>query len=102
LSGGQWTAALSNGKATTIPVEITFPAGTVPSVGTTINYVNGLSDTNEATNTVTIGRLKGDVSVKGQEVSFTMPAFSAVALLQGATALGSEKQPAAPRPNSAN
>jgi hypothetical protein len=103
LSGGKWTAALSNGNATPTPVGITFPAGTVPSVGTTINYVNGLSDNNEATNTVTIGRLKGDVSVKGQEVSFTMPAFSAVALLQGATALGNQAQPSAPLlKNSAN
>ena len=44
--------------------------------------MNGISDNNEATNTVTIGRLKGGVSVNGQVVSFTMPAFSAVALLQ--------------------
>jgi hypothetical protein len=89
LSGGKWTAALTNGNSTTTSVTITFPTGTVPSAGTTINYVNGMSDNNEATNTVTIGRLKGGVSVNGQVVSFTMPEFSAVALLLGdAPALG--------------
>lgn len=89
-SGGKWTAALTNANSTTTSVTITFPTGTVPSVGTTINYLNGLSDNNEATNTVTIGSLKAGVSVNGQVASFTMPAFSAVALLQGATpALGS-------------
>jgi hypothetical protein len=86
LSGGKWTAALSNANSTTTSVTITFPTGTVPSVGTTINNINGLADNNEATNTVTIGRLKGGVSVSGQEATLAMPAFSAVALLQGATA----------------
>jgi hypothetical protein len=90
LSGKSWTAALASANSTATSVAITFPTGTVPSGGTTINSVNGLSDNNEATNTVTIGRLKGGVSVNGQVVSLTMPAFSAVALLQAdAPALGS-------------
>lgn len=83
LSGGKWTAALTNGNSATTSMTIAFPAGTVPSVGVTINYAKAISDNNEATNTVTIGRLKGGVSIKGQVVSFTMPAFSAVALLGG-------------------
>ena len=82
LRDGRWTAALSNANGTATPVTITFPGGTVPSVGTTINYVKGMADNNEATNTVTIGRLKGGVSINGQVVSLTMPAFSAVALVQ--------------------
>jgi hypothetical protein len=63
-------------------LTIAFPDGTVPSIGATINYAKAMSDNNEATNTVTIGRLKGGVSIDGKVVSFTMPAFSAVALLQ--------------------
>jgi hypothetical protein len=82
LSGGKWMAALSNAKGIATPVTITFPTGTVPVVGTTINYLKGMADNNEATNTVTIGSLKGGVSISGQIVNFTMPAFSAVALLQ--------------------
>ncbi len=82
LSGGRWTAALSNANGTATPVTITFPTGTVPRVGTTINYVKGNADNNEATNTVTIGSLKDGVSFSGQVLSLTMPAFSAVALLQ--------------------
>jgi hypothetical protein len=85
LSGGKWTAALASANSTTTAVTITFPTGNVPSVGTTINSANGLSDNNEATNTVTIGSIKGGVSVSGQKASFTMPAYSAVALLQAAT-----------------
>ena len=53
----------------------------MPRVGTTINYVKGMADNNEATNTVTIGSLKDGVSINGQVLSLTMPAFSAVALL---------------------
>jgi hypothetical protein len=74
-------------------VTITFPTGSMPSVGTTINYVNGLADNNEATNTVTIGVLKGGVSVSGQKASFTMPGFSAVALLQGTTPIARSDKP---------
>jgi hypothetical protein len=84
LDAGKWTAALANANSSITPVTVTFPTGTVPSVGTTINHVAGLSDNNEATNTVTIGNLEGGVSVAGQVVSFKMPAFSAVALLQPA------------------
>ena len=82
LSAGKWTAALTNGSSASTSLTIAFPAGTVPSIGATINYAKAMSDNNEATNTVTIGRLKGGVSIDGQVVSFTMPAFSAVALLQ--------------------
>ena len=83
LSGGKLDSSFKLMQIrTATSVTITFPMGTVPSAGTTINYVNGLSDNNEATNTVTIGRLKGGVSISGQIVNFTMPAFSAVALLQ--------------------
>jgi hypothetical protein len=56
--------------------------GVMPSAAASVNFLNGLSDNNEATNTVTIGRLKGGVSVSGQIVNFTIPAFSAVVLLQ--------------------
>ena len=89
LSGGKWTAALTNGSSATTSMTIAFPAGTVPSVGATINYAKAMSDSNEATNTVTIGRLKGGVSINGQVVSFTMPGFSAVVLLGRDTPLGS-------------
>lgn len=89
LSGGKWTAALSSANSTSTFMSIAFPTGTVPSAGATIDHLKGLADNNEATNTVTIGELKGGVSVNGQKVSFTMPAFSAVALLQAASpALG--------------
>jgi hypothetical protein len=104
LAGGNWTASLANANGTDTQVTITFPQGTVPSVGETINHVRGLADNNEATNTVTIGSLRGDVSVKGQEVSFTMPAFSAVALLQrGIPRLGSQTSSfSPPATNSSN
>jgi hypothetical protein len=85
LAGGKWTAALANANSAATAVTVTFPTGTVPSGGTIIKHVDGLADNNEATNTVTIGNLEGGVSVNGQKVSFTMPAFSAVALLQAAT-----------------
>jgi hypothetical protein len=46
LSGGQWTPALSNGNSSATAMTITFPAGTVPSLGKSINYVNGMADNN--------------------------------------------------------
>jgi hypothetical protein len=82
LSGKSWTAALASANSTATSVTITFPMGVMPSAAASVNFLNGLSDNNEATNTVTIGRLKGGVSVSGQIVNFTIPAFSAVVLLQ--------------------
>ena len=66
-------------------MTIAFPAGTVPSIGATINYAKAMFDNNEATNKVTIGRVKGGVLINRQVVSFTMRAFSAVVLLGEAT-----------------
>jgi hypothetical protein len=74
--------ALSNANSSSTPVTIIFPSGTrPPTVGKTVLYTRGMADNNEASNSVHIGNLPGGVTVAGQQVSFTAPAFSALALL---------------------
>jgi hypothetical protein len=74
--------ALSNANSSPTPVSITFPTDTtVPTAGKTVLYTKGMADNNEASNSVSIGNLPDGVSQDGQQVSFTAPAFSAVALL---------------------
>ena len=79
-AGSTWQAAMANSNPTSSPVSITFPAGTVPQFGEQIFYTKGLSDNNEASNSVKIGSLSTKAS--GQQVSFTIPAYGAVVLAQ--------------------
>ena len=85
-SGSSWTLVASNSNSTSTSFSVTFPSGTVPPVAATINYTSGLSDNNENSNSVTLGNLSGGVSYSGQTATLTMPAFGAVALLQGGAA----------------
>jgi hypothetical protein len=79
----QCNVALSNSHSSSTAVSITFPSGTtVPTVGKTVLYTNGMADNNEASNSVYIGSLPGGVSQSDQQVSFTAPAFSAVVVRQ--------------------
>lgn len=83
-TGTKWSAALSNGNSTSSSVTLTFPSGIVPTVAETVlsSGSNGLADNNEATSTLTIGNLSGGVTYSGQQASLTLPAYSAVVLLQ--------------------
>jgi hypothetical protein len=81
-ANGTYQVALSNANSSATAVTITFPSGTIPpTVGKTVLYTKGMADNNEASNSVYIGKLPGTVTRSGQQVSFTAPAFSAVALL---------------------
>jgi hypothetical protein len=74
--------ALANENSSPTAVSITFPSGsTVPTLANTILYTTAMTDANENSDSVYIGSLPGGVSQSGQQVSFTAPAFSAVALL---------------------
>jgi hypothetical protein len=80
----QCKVALANSNSSSTAVSITFPSGTAaPTAGKTVLYTYGMGDNNEASNSVYIGSLPGGVSQSGKQVSFTAPAFSAVALLAG-------------------
>ena len=75
--------ALVNENTAAIAGEIlTFPNGTtVPTVGKTVLYTSGMTDNNEGTNSLTISALPGGVSVSGQQITFTLPALAAVAIM---------------------
>lgn len=84
-SGSQWTAAVSNSNNFSQVQSITFPTGTVPGLGETVlnsgTCGSGLCDNNENSASVGIGALPGGVTVAGQTVTFSIPAWSEAVLL---------------------
>jgi hypothetical protein len=92
-------AVVVNENSTSTSMSITFPSGsTAPAVSKTVLYTNSNADTNEDGNYVHIGNLSGGVSQSGQQISFTAPAFSAVALLAGATSSPTPTPTSSPTP----
>jgi hypothetical protein len=78
-SGG-WSALLSNSNNIPVTIRITFPSGTLPSVGETVLYTNTMADNNENSNSVAIGALPGGIVASTQTMTVTLPPLSLVAL----------------------
>jgi hypothetical protein len=81
-SGHGWSALLSNSNNRGITIQVVFPDGKLPSIGETVLYSNTLADNNENSDSVKIGSLSGGIAVTGQNVTFTLPPLSLVALEQ--------------------
>jgi len=78
---GAWSAALVNTTASPVTLTLQFPAsGTLPQTAEALLNTNGITDNTENSNDVYVGALPGGLSTSGQNVTFTLPPYSVVAI----------------------
>ncbi len=83
LGTSGWTAMMTNSSATAIPIVLNFPAGAgVPSVMQQLNYTTSVTDENETSPLVSIAPGGPITSLGAGAISFTIPAYGAIALEQ--------------------